>query len=267
MDLTSENATEAGTGTDTATGTKREYATRTEAAYACLREEILEGALEPGEKLLLEKLRARYGFGASSLREALSKLSSERLVRMTGQRGYWVESISQAEHEDITDMRLFIEPEALLRSIDNENAEWAEAVTEAFTRLNRVEQHLHDQQGAANAEWEQENRAFHLALIGNCGSHWMLHFVAMLSEHSERYRRQAVARRAVPKEVLISEHRAIYDAAMNRQGRLAAELLRVHIANSAHSLAVTLFGQAGQDEGGRAATPPRRSGNHSGTRR
>lgn len=224
----------------------RAYATRTEAAYACLREEILEGALKPGDKLLLDRLRERYGFGASSLREALSKLSSERLVRMTGQRGYWVESISKAEFDDITDMRLFVEPEALRRSIDQATLDWETRLVAAYHRLNRVEETLHESLGSRNAEWEMENRAFHLALIGNCGSHWMLHFVAMLSEHSERYRRQAVARKAVPKEVLIAEHRGIFDAAMQRQGRLAAELLRIHIANSAQSLSHTLFGD---DEG------------------
>lgn len=226
------------------------FSTRTEAAYARLREEILKGALRPGDKLRLEMLRNEYGFGLSSLREALSKLSSERLVRTAGQRGYWVESISQEEFEDITGMRLFLEPEALSLSIENATLDWEADVVSAFHRLKRVEETLDHDPGRRSGAWEKENRAFHHALIQNCGSAWMLRFVATLSEQSERYRRQAVAMKAVPKEKLLAEHQALFDAAMDRNPRLAAELLRVHINNSATGLSQALFTPASDNRAG-----------------
>jgi DNA-binding GntR family transcriptional regulator len=218
-----------------------EFSTRTEAAYARLREEILQGVLRPGAKLRLEMLRNEYGFGLSSLREALSKLSSERLVRTTGQRGYWVESISREEFEDITKMRLFLEPEALSRSIANATLDWETEVVAAYHRLKRVEETLDNDPGRRSGVWEKENRSFHHALIRNCGSAWMMRFVETLSEQSERYRRQAVALKAVPKEKLMAEHQALFDAAIDRNPGLAAELLRVHIKNSAKGLSQALF--------------------------
>lgn len=217
------------------------FATRTEAAYARLREDILNGTLRPGEKLPLDRLRGEYGFGLSSLREALSKLSSERLVRTAGQRGYWVESISREEFDDITRMRLLLEPEALHRSIANASLDWEAQLVAAFHRLRRVEETLDDAPREQSGLWERENRAFHHALIRNCGSPWMLRFVTTLSEQSERYRRQAVAILAVPKEKLLSEHQALFDAAMSRNPGVAAELLRVHINNSAQGLSKALF--------------------------
>nr|WP_281167857.1 FCD domain-containing protein [Amorphus coralli] len=217
------------------------FATQSEAAHAMIREDILSGRFEPGRKLLLDHLRTQYGFGSSPLREALSRLAADRLVTAKGQKGYWVAAISEDEFTDITDMRLFLEPEALERSIERATLDWESGVVAAFHRLTRVEGTLDKAPEELSGEWERENRAFHLALIENCGSPWLLRFVLVLSEQSERYRRQAVARLAVPKETLLAEHKAIFDAAIARNAGLASELLKVHIKNSARSLARSLF--------------------------
>ncbi|HWK67281.1 MAG TPA: GntR family transcriptional regulator [Rhizobiaceae bacterium] len=217
------------------------FATQSEAAYAAIREHILGGTLKAGKKLLLGDMRAQYGFGASPLREALSRLAADRLVTARGQRGYWVADISAEEFADITNMRLLLEPEALGRSIANATLDWESRVVAAFHRLSRVESTLDVDPERLSGEWERENRAFHLALIDNCGSPWLSRFVATLSEQSERYRRQAVARQAVPKEVLLREHKAIFDAALDRNAGLATELLKVHIKNSARGLCMAIF--------------------------
>lgn len=218
------------------------FATQSEAAYVFIREDILSGRLKPAQKLRLEALRAQYGYGASPLREALSRLAAERLVTARGQRGYWVAAISAAEYADIVDMRLQLEPMALARSIANASPDWEARLTLAYRQLCAVEGILDTDPEGLSGDWERENRAFHRALIGNCGSDWLLRFVAVLSEQSERYRRQALALQAVPKETLLREHREIYEAAMARKAGLAVELLKLHIRQSADGLGRTLFG-------------------------
>jgi DNA-binding GntR family transcriptional regulator len=217
------------------------FATQSEAALHLIREDILAGRLEPGKKLPLEGLRKQYGIGLSPLREALSRLTAERIVVARGQRGFWVAPISKAELDDITSMRLLLEPEALNRSIARATLDWESGVVAAFHRLSRIESALDHTPERLSGDWERENRAFHLALIGNCGSAWLLRFLATLSEQSERYRRQGVARQVVPKERLMREHKAIFDAAMDRNPGLAVELLKVHIKSAARSLSQALF--------------------------
>ena len=51
-----------------------------ETAYATLRNEIIDGTLEPGAKLRTEELRARYDVSGSTIREALTRLLGEALV-------------------------------------------------------------------------------------------------------------------------------------------------------------------------------------------
>src|SRR3954465_1927300 len=60
--------------------------TLSQSAYQRLRADIVAGVLEAGKPLRLEALRQRYGLSFSPLREALMRLQSERLPRLTGRR-------------------------------------------------------------------------------------------------------------------------------------------------------------------------------------
>ena len=64
---------------------------RAKAAGAAVEADI--SALKPGEKLRIEHLRDKYQFGASGIREALSRLISDGLVDSEAQRGFWVAQI------------------------------------------------------------------------------------------------------------------------------------------------------------------------------
>jgi GntR family carbon starvation induced transcriptional regulator len=210
------------------------FATQTEAAYWKLREDIIAGQLKPSQKLLVERLREEYGFGSSPLREALSRLAAENLVTTLGQKGYWVAAVSASEFADIIGVRLTIEPEALSRSIRNATLDWESRVVAVFHRLSKIEAQLDAGRAELSSVWEKENQAYHLALIENCGSPWLLRFSSILFEQSRRYRRQAIFLEAVPQSLLQREHRAILDASLDRNAGLACELLKTHIRNTAN---------------------------------
>ena len=54
--------------------------TMTDYVYGQLREDIIQGKLIPDSKLKIEHLRGEYKVGATPLREALSRLSSDGFV-------------------------------------------------------------------------------------------------------------------------------------------------------------------------------------------
>ena len=62
--------------------------------YRRIRTDILFGRLRPGQKLKLEGLKEGYGVSVSTLREILSRLTSERLVLAEGRRGFDVAPVS-----------------------------------------------------------------------------------------------------------------------------------------------------------------------------
>jgi DNA-binding GntR family transcriptional regulator len=200
------------------------YRTLIERTYGQLREDILDGKLIPGEKLLVEHLKSRYDVGAGTVREALSRLVSEAMVVAEGQRGFTVAPVSVEDLLDVTNVRVAIETDALRASVRNGDEFWRNRLRIAFEKVTDVELPLKDE---AVRLWEQANMEFHGALLSACGSPWALRMVHQLTQHAERYRRFSIGLHGG--RDVHSEHQQIFDAAMAGQDARAALALEAHI--------------------------------------
>ena len=210
-----------------------------EAAYATLRNEIIDGTLEPGAKLRTEELRARYDVSGSTIREALTRLLGEALVTSEGQRGFRVAPATLEDFRDLTEVRKLIETEALRQAIAVGGEAWEADIVAAFYKLSKIEERLRDDPAAAVGEFEARNRDFHRALIAACPSPWLHRLHALLYQQSERYRRLVASRRAIPRDVH-AEHQGILDATLARDAELAATLAGAHIERSVAALEALL---------------------------
>lgn len=195
-----------------------------ERAYEQLRADIIEGRLAPGEKLRVEHLKDRYEVSAGTLREAITRLASDALVVAEGQRGFRVAPIALEELEDITQLRVQIETEALRLSIQASTSAWREAVQAAYDALSGAEPIV----PGRRREWEQLNLRFHEALLSGHASPWTQRVLRLLSRHSERYRSVSMQLPGSLREVH-AEHTEIYEYAMAGQAARAALALEAHI--------------------------------------
>ena len=207
-----------------------------ERAYAQLRNDIIEGRLLPGDKLRVEHLKERYGVGAGTLREAITRLVSDALVTAEGQRGFRVTPITPQELEDITQLRLHIELEALRQSIRHGGEAWREALRQSYEALSALEQPI---QRKHRPQWEALNMRFHEALLSGQQSPWTQKVLRLLSRHSERYRRYTMGLPGAMRDVH-SEHTAIFEAAMAGHEARAALALEAHIRATPDLLAQAL---------------------------
>lgn len=196
-----------------------------ERSYTQLRDDIIEGRLAPGEKLRVEHLKTRYQVGAGTLREAITRLVSDALVVAEGQRGFRVAPMALSDLEDLTQLRLHIEIEALRQSIRQGDAGWRRQLQQAYDELSAFEQPILPHQ---RTHWEQCNVRFHEALIGACASPWTMKVLRLLSRHSERYRRCAIDLPDSQRDVH-AEHRQIFEMAMAGYEARAALALEAHI--------------------------------------
>lgn len=196
-----------------------------ERAYVQLRDDIVEGRLAPGEKLRVEHLKARYGVGAGTLREAITRLASDALVEAEGQRGFRVAEIAIDDLLDLTALRLHVEIEALRRSIRHGGPGWRARLQQAYDALSAIEQPIqpHDRK-----RWEALNTRFHEALVSGHESPWTLRTLRQLARHSERYRRYAMGLVDSGRDVH-AEHRLLFEMAMDGQEARAALALEAHI--------------------------------------
>jgi DNA-binding GntR family transcriptional regulator len=68
-----------------------------EAMYVALREAILSGVLQPGERLGEERLAKLFARSRTPVREAIRRLEAERLTERSSRRGFVVGRISREE--------------------------------------------------------------------------------------------------------------------------------------------------------------------------
>jgi DNA-binding GntR family transcriptional regulator len=203
----------------------------TEQAFARLRADLLGGAVAPGDKLKVEELQARYGFSSSPLREALSRLAQEGLVRADERRGFRAASISPADLADITHMRLMLDPPALASAIAAGDDAWEAAIVAAFHRLERRESRLPDGPAVLDDDWGRLHRDFHFALLAACPSARQLQWSASLFDQAERYRRYSALHRTQPRRKS-QEHRRLMEAVLRRDADKACSLLAEHIRST-----------------------------------
>lgn len=196
-----------------------------ERAYAQLRDDIVEGRLAPGEKLRVEHLKDRYGVGAGTLREAITRLVSDALAVAEGQRGFRVAPMAATDLEDLTRLRLHIEIDALRQSIRRGDERWREQLQRAYDELSSFEQPIRPE---LRRQWEGLNTRFHEALIAAQASPWTLKVLRLLARHGERYRRYVIDIPDSGRDVH-AEHREIFTLAMDGQEARAALALEAHI--------------------------------------
>ena len=190
-------------------------------------------------RLRAADLRGRFQLGLTPIREALMRLSSENLVEGEVSLGARGSGATHAEFADLMATRRAVERLCLTASITRGGADWEAEVIAAMHLLSRAPLPASADDRAAAAHWEAQHRRFHAALVGACGSHWQLRFWNTLADHSERYRKLRLLRRheaeAAVRDVN-AEHRAILQAALDRDVARATGLMDAHLAATESSV-------------------------------
>jgi len=196
-------------------------ASATHTAYLALRRMILVGEIAPGEKLKIDALRKKLDTGASPIREALSLLTSDQLVERLDQRGFRAADASRENFEEILGLRCALEDMALRTSLANTTEDWEEALVLAHHRMIRAPRDDIER-------FEDRHKAFHMALLANCGSQILLRFCSQLYDLNIRYRYIAARGNTYRSRDVTQEHEAILNAALARDIDATSDLLLDH---------------------------------------
>lgn len=209
-------------------------------AYATLRSEILRGGLLAGERLRAADLQQRYRLSLTPIREALTRLASEGLVAGETHRGVRVADASPDDFADLMMTRREIERACLARAIARGDAAWEAEIVASLHLLSRTRLPASAREVETMATWEAQHRRFHAALVGACGSPWLLRLWNMLVDHSERYRkiRMLHPEPARPKaRNVAAEHAAMAEAVLARDTTRALALMDAHLVATERAVA------------------------------
>lgn len=202
--------------------------TRADELYERLRSDIFMGRLKPGQRLKFPQLCADYGTSVGPAREALTKLTAERLVTLQAHQGYAVASLSVAELTDLTAARVELETLAFRQAMLNGDDRWESEVVASHHLLARRERQAID--GGRDDSWYLAHEDFHAALLAGCGNRRIVEMAQGLRAEAELYRRWAAPFIEENDRNPAAEHKALADAAIERDVERGVELLRDHIA-------------------------------------
>lgn len=203
--------------------------------YQKIKRDIIFGELRPGSKLKLEALKQRYATSPSTLRETLSRLASEGFVEAPEQRGFRVTPVSKKDLIEIGNLRVLLECHALSLSVENGDTDWEGNLVAAHHKLHLMEQKMLSGDESEKETWKRYDWEFHLAMIEACNNRNLLSLHAIMYDKYLRYQMLVLTYRG---EEAVEEHRAMFEAAIDRNKKAATDMLERHINNGvAHTLA------------------------------
>lgn len=203
---------------------------KTEDVYGRLRAAVLHGEVAAGDRLRLDALAAKYSVSLGVVREAVTRLASERLVESTPQSGFRVRPASPEHLADLMWARCRIERLAVIESVRYGDLSWEAALVAAHHVLSVTP--LGGPDGSGNPAWMDAHRSFHAALAGGCPNMTLLVVRQQLFDEAEIYRHLSGTVRG-PKRNIGAEHRAMLDAALQRDVELSGDLITNHIDSTA----------------------------------
>jgi DNA-binding GntR family transcriptional regulator len=193
--------------------------------------DILNGALAPDSRLGIAVTAARYGVGATPLREALSRLAARGLVNATSKRGFRVRSISRHDLADIVRVRTLLEREAVRLSIALGDGAWEGAIVAALHQLKHYIAENRKGFGEGEPAFDALHKQFHGALLSACGSPRLIAACASLYDEAYRYRRLMMLTFKDPAD-FVTSHERLAEAVISREAERAQILLEAHIGST-----------------------------------
>lgn len=199
-----------------------------------IRQDIISGALPPGAKIKLEQAKERYAISISSLREILSRLTTENLVVAEGQRGFEVSPASRRELGELADLRIVLETHALGLAFAAGNLEWEGRIVAAHYKLAAAERRLLKGDVSRTVEWVRNDWEFHQAIVSACNSATLM---AALSSVFDRFLRYHMFAESFRGQAVVDDHKLLFELAIKRDVEGARAVIRSHVESGvAHVL-------------------------------
>lgn len=201
-----------------------EYLPLRDVVFNTLREAILHGELQPGERLMEIALANRLGVSRTPVREAIRKLELEGLVIMVPRKGAQVAKITEQDLNDVLEVRLGLEELVMRFACERIDEEKLQEIAMAAAEFEEL---MESDNITALAEADVK---FHELIYDATQNKRLVQIINNLREQMYRYRIEYMKDSTV-RETLVKEHRGIYQALKNRDFVLAHQWMKSHIEN------------------------------------
>lgn len=199
-------------------------------AYEAIRQWIVEGVYEPGERLVLDRIARELEVSVVPVREALRRLEAEGYVTFERNVGARVSMVETPAYGESMEILAILEGAATALAVGHLTKGDLQAARRINTRMATKVGHLDP------VDFTASNKEFHERLYRRCPNR------LLVAEIEGEWSRLAVIRRStyvfVPKRApeAIEEHRALLEAIAEGAPEREIELLvREHTLATAHA--------------------------------
>lgn len=195
-----------------------------ERIYLQLKDDIFEFRLLPGDRFSEGEIAERMAASRTPVRQALYRLEREGYLEVYFRSGWQVKPFDFAHFEELYEVRIVLELEAVKRLCERPNDELPDALEQLRrTWMVQPEQRLQD-----GREVSRLDERFHCQLVEAAGNREMARLHAEVSEKIRIIRRLDFTQ-GPRVELTYEEHARILGAILSRRCEEAQLLLKTHI--------------------------------------
>jgi DNA-binding GntR family transcriptional regulator len=212
---------------------EKERGVTTEHIYSLLKEMIFVWKLAPGEKINIEQLAKEFNTSAIPIREALSRLHSEKLVILEPYKGYRVSGIlDEKKMADMLESRILIETHSVRNIIRFNYVSVAEELSVLTEQISAIKT------GSSYKEvleFNQLDRLFHYSMVNAGGNLFLSEAYDGMHGHLHIARFYHIRGEVDQRETVV-EHREIIEAIRTRDVYRAELAITHHIQDAKNRL-------------------------------
>lgn len=193
-----------------------------------LREVILKGHFKMGDRLIQEEWATKLGVSRMPIREALIQLEKEGLVRIEPRKGAIVTPISVDDIEEIYQLRVLLEGEAVERSLPFLEAEDIEELEQLYNQMNALGKSEDDV-----STYTRLNMEFHHILRRGCPWRRIHDIIDLLWKGIPPYTPSLLSERL---EDANNEHQIMVECVKQNDAKKLREVMEKHILRTRDNL-------------------------------
>jgi DNA-binding GntR family transcriptional regulator len=201
------------------------YELLSQKVYRVLKTEIVKGFLEPGTKLLEDKIATQMGVSRTPIREAIQKLAAEGLIKIAPNQTLIVTEISLEDIKEVLQIRGVLEGLAARIAAKKINKQEVEELEKIIAQMSL---HVTKEDLSSYCKVDDE---FHNLILHICGNKWIIQIRDNLSNFIYRFRIKSLS---VPGRLKCSfeEHRKIMESLQKHNSIEAERLSQLHMENT-----------------------------------
>ena len=201
-----------------------DYLPLRDVVFNTLRQSILKGELEPGERLMEIQLAQKLGVSRTPIREAIRKLELEGLVVMIPRKGAEVARITEKDMRDVLEVRGTLEELAVSLACKN----MSDDIIQELRMANKLFESAIVSKDVVKIVDADVN--FHDVIYKATDNQRLMQIISNLSEQMYRYRLEYI-KDARSHSILISEHADIISRLQTKDEEGAKSVMNQHIYN------------------------------------